>query len=87
MAQMAEQYVKLVLAMGEHDPAYVDAYFGPAQWREQAKVEKLSLARIRDQAVALQRDVQGAAEPSDAPVISLSNAVCCRNRHAFAKRR
>ena len=34
MADMAEQYVKLVLAMGEHDAAYVDAYFGPAHWRK-----------------------------------------------------
>ena len=26
--EIAEAYVKLVLAMGQHDPDYVDAYYG-----------------------------------------------------------
>ncbi|GMM86293.1 hypothetical protein [Pseudoalteromonas sp. MTN2-4] len=30
---LAEQYVKLALAMGEHHPYYVDAYYGPSEWR------------------------------------------------------
>ena len=30
MRQLAEAYVRLVLAVGRHDPAYVDAYYGPA---------------------------------------------------------
>ena len=30
---LAEQYVKLALAMGEHHPYYVDAYYGPSKWR------------------------------------------------------
>ena len=34
---IAESYVRLALALGEHDDDYVDAYFGPADWREQAK--------------------------------------------------
>ena len=29
----AESYVKLVLAMGEHDADYVDAYYGPPVWK------------------------------------------------------
>ena len=51
---IAERYVKLVLAMGEHDPDYVDAYYGPAEWREQPKK---SLSEIRSEAVALRDDV------------------------------
>lgn len=31
--KIAERYVKLVLAMEHHDPGYVDAYYGPAEWR------------------------------------------------------
>ena len=31
--RIAEDYVKLVLAVGEHDPGYVDAYYGPEEWR------------------------------------------------------
>ncbi len=48
---VAERYVKLVLAMGEHDGDYVDAYYGPPAWREEAKGR--SLAEIRREARAL----------------------------------
>lgn len=34
---IAESYVKLVLALGQHDPDYVDAYYGPQEWKEQQK--------------------------------------------------
>jgi hypothetical protein len=52
---IAERYVRLALALGEHDDDYVDAYFGPAEWREQAKEEALGLSAIivaADQLVA-----------------------------------
>lgn len=41
--ELAEKFVKLGLALGEHDPAYVDAYSGPAEWAEAAKAEQRSL--------------------------------------------
>lgn len=44
--QIAERYVRLVLAVGEHDSSYVDAYYGPAAWREEATAAKRSLAEI-----------------------------------------
>ena len=33
MNSLAEQYVRLTLALGQHDPDYVDAYYGPAEWK------------------------------------------------------
>ena len=36
MDDLAEHYVKLVLAVGVHDADYVDAYYGPPEWREAA---------------------------------------------------
>jgi hypothetical protein len=33
MNEIAENYVKLVLKIGLHDPGYVDAYYGPADWK------------------------------------------------------
>src|ERR1035437_6491733 len=33
MNRIAESYVKLVLNVGLHDPGYVDAYYGPAEWK------------------------------------------------------
>ncbi|WP_100915386.1 hypothetical protein [Pseudoalteromonas spongiae] len=34
---LAEQYVKLVLAIGLHHPHYVDAYYGPSDWQPTIK--------------------------------------------------
>ena len=36
MQALATEYVMLVLAVGHHDPDYVDAYYGPAEWRTAA---------------------------------------------------
>lgn len=35
--QIAEHYVKLVLAVGQHDAGYVDAYIGPPSWQNEAQ--------------------------------------------------
>src|SRR5574338_468959 len=43
---VSEQYVKLVLALGEHDRDYVDAYYGPPEWRVDVKNRKPDLAAI-----------------------------------------
>ena len=50
---VASQYVRLVLAMGEHDADYVDAYYGPPEWREEVRLEKPSLDVIRARAATL----------------------------------
>ena len=51
--EIAEAYVKLVLAMGQHDPDYVDAYYGPPEWKKQEKKPLDAIARdatrLRDQ--------------------------------------
>src|SRR5262245_61434392 len=46
MAQIAREYVRLVLAMGQHDQDYVDAYYGPADVKAEADAAKLSLDDI-----------------------------------------
>ena len=40
MDRVAEGYVKLVLAMGAHDADYVDAYYGPSEWKTEAAAAK-----------------------------------------------
>lgn len=66
MRNVAERYVKLVLAAGQHDADYVDAFYGPAEWRKAAEAEKLTLAAVDQQAEALEKDL--AAVPAAAPV-------------------
>jgi hypothetical protein len=46
MNELAEQYVKLVLAVGQHDADYVDAYYGPPDWRTAAAAARRPLADI-----------------------------------------
>jgi len=50
---VAERYVHLVLALGQHDPDYVDAFYGPAEWKTQAEEEKKSLDAIGAEAAEL----------------------------------
>lgn len=54
---IAERYVHLVLALCQHDPDYVDAFYGPAQWRTQAEKEKKSLDAISGEAAELMEKI------------------------------
>jgi len=59
MNRIATSYVKLVLALGQHDPDYVDAYYGPLETRIEVDAQGLRpLAEIRSQATALLADLQ-----------------------------
>ena len=53
---VAERYVRLVLAVGQHDGDYVDAFYGPPEWRKEAEASKLPLATIDQQAADLAAD-------------------------------
>jgi hypothetical protein len=52
MNAIAERYVKLVLAMGQHDADYVDAFYGPPEWRKDAEAAKRPLGDIDADAAA-----------------------------------
>jgi hypothetical protein len=55
MNAIAEGYVKLVLAVGQHDAAYVDAYYGPDAWKTDAERQKKPLSQIDAEADRLIR--------------------------------
>ncbi|HEY7289670.1 MAG TPA: twin-arginine translocation signal domain-containing protein [Vicinamibacterales bacterium] len=57
MNACAERYVKLVLAVGQHDPDYVDAFYGPADWKTDAAKQKTPLADIDAQTAQLLADI------------------------------
>jgi len=85
MNHAAESYVKLVLAMGEHDADYVDAYYGPPEWRAAVKANKPSLAEIRAGAVALREEIVAMPQPHD-PMLSLRRAYLARQLQALIAR-
>ena len=68
MDKHAEEYVRLVLALGQHDADYVDAYYGPPEWKKAAEATKLTLdaiaARAGALATQLSRERPVAGEPA-----------------------
>jgi hypothetical protein len=67
MDTTAEEYVRLVLALGQHDRDYVDAYYGPPAWKTEAAATKLDLTAIGTKAADLSRRLKldEAVGPSD----------------------
>jgi hypothetical protein len=53
MNAVGKRYVHLVLALGQHDSDYVDAFYGPPEWKTQAEKEKKSLDAIGAEASEL----------------------------------
>lgn len=46
LTEVGEKYARLVLALGQYDPDYVDAFYGPESWKSAAAQEKKPLAQI-----------------------------------------
>jgi hypothetical protein len=65
MNDIAEEYVRLVLAMGQHDEGYVDAYYGPEAWHDAIRRETPSLDQIRTSAAALVAELAARERPAD----------------------
>ncbi len=78
MDSSAEKYVQLVLAVGLHDPDYVDAYYGPEEWRIIARGTRPGLKKIQTEAEDLLRAL------GDIDVSSLEEIV--QLRHGFLTR-
>src|SRR5687768_7322265 len=64
MDTIAEEYVKLVLALGQHDSDYVDAYYGPPEWKTEAAKAKIDLGGLAVRAAALEASLARQPVPS-----------------------
>jgi len=65
MDSIAQQYVRVVLALGQHDPDYVDAYYGPPEWKTEAAKTKLDLAVIGQRGAQLRLELKKITAPAD----------------------
>jgi hypothetical protein len=87
---LAERYVRLVLAVGQHDGDYVDAYYGPPEWKKDAEAKKLPLADIDAQAAQLESDLSAApdapARKGDGELVALRRAYLSRQLAALRTR-
>jgi hypothetical protein len=89
MDEVAPAYVRLVLALGEHDADSVDAYYGPPEWREQVRAEARPLAAIAADAQALTARLaaaEGAAGQSPDEPTRLRHRFLARQLAALAAR-
>ena len=48
--EIAADYVQMTLEIGEREPGYVDAYYGPKEWQDAAKAAPRSLADLAEEA-------------------------------------
>ncbi|HYU34785.1 MAG TPA: hypothetical protein VEW48_21760 [Thermoanaerobaculia bacterium] len=82
MNRIATAYVKLVLALGQHDPDYVDAYYGPPEQKTEVESQgKRPLVEIRSEATALLSEL--GTQP---PVATGPDAGLLRLRHEYLTR-
>jgi hypothetical protein len=75
----AEQYVKLALALRPFDNAYVDAYFGPEAWAEEAAAREVSLD-------ALMRDTDRLLDRTESIDVGADTAIVRARKDGLVKR-
>jgi hypothetical protein len=63
MNALAERYVKVVLALGRHDADYVDAFYGPPEWKKEADSTTLDLDTIAQRAAAIRDELTKVTPP------------------------
>ncbi len=62
---IARDYVRMTLEIGEREEGYVDAYYGPAEWREAARANPRSVAELAEAAAALQAQLAAMTVPAN----------------------
>lgn len=65
MDVIATSYVKLALALGQHDSDYVDAFYGPPEWKKEMEEKKLTLNQIKQQVAPLLEQLKQVPESSE----------------------
>ena len=65
----AERYVHAVLALGRHDPDYVDAYYGPAEWKAAVDAAALPVPAVRAEGESLLATLQDLAPSGTDPAV------------------
>lgn len=86
----AETYVRLVLALGQHDANFVDAYYGPPTLRQETARDAWTLADINKRAAVLEVDLRRlpalTGEPAEVELHTLRRAYLARQLNALRAR-
>ncbi|HEY1223853.1 MAG TPA: hypothetical protein VGE54_01390 [Brevundimonas sp.] len=71
---VAEDYVALILEIGEREPGYVDAYYGPPEWAEAAKANPRTIPQLIQGAASLTERLNAIPTDDAAPVVAQRKA-------------
>jgi hypothetical protein len=66
---IARDYVALILEIGEREPGYVDAYYGPPAWQEAAKANPRTLPQLIQGAASLTQRLNAVPTRGAQPVV------------------
>jgi hypothetical protein len=86
MDDIAERYVRLVLALGNHDSDYVDAYYGPDAWRAEARDDDRTVEQIRAAGDSLIATLEGIAVSGDDSLVVLRKEYLAQQLGALVAR-
>jgi len=64
LSSVSERYIVLVLSVGAYDPDYVDAFYGPERFRNEAKERMLKLEEILGEARATLDEIRAVPRSS-----------------------
>src|SRR5688500_14324871 len=62
---IARDYVGLSLEIGTHEEGYVDAYYGPAEWKQAAEANPRTVPALAAVAADLQARLRATPAPAD----------------------
>ena len=86
MNTIAEDYVALILEIGEREPGYVDAYYGPGEWAEAAKANPRTIPQLIQGAASLTERLNAVPTDGAAPVVAQRKAYLLAHVSAAAAR-
>ena len=66
---IARDYVALTLEIGEREPGYVDAYYGPAAWAEAAKADPRTVPQLIQGAATLTERLEAISTAGAEPAV------------------
>lgn len=80
MDDIAEQYVRLMLEIGQHDSDFVDAYYGPEEWRPESKSDSLPADDFITQANNLISQIQSVEGDKDRKFMLVKQLIAARTK-------
>ena len=80
MDDIAERYVKLMLEIGQYDSDFVDAYYGPEEWKPEAKKDTFPSGDFIERANSLISQIQSVEGDKDRKFMLVKQLIAARTK-------